>query len=137
MNGQFRLAKDVETQDVGIATLRWICHPASTAAEQMTVAEAIFAPGQGHSFHMHPEQEETIYVVSGRIEQWVGKERRLLAPGDAAFMPPGTVHASFNASDGDSRLIAIFSPSVGPGFTTTEMVGEAPWNELRVEPVTG
>ena len=57
MNGQFRLTEDVETQDVGIATLRWICHPASTAAEHMTVAEATFARGQGHGFHQHPDQD--------------------------------------------------------------------------------
>jgi quercetin dioxygenase-like cupin family protein len=135
MNGMFRLAQDVETQDVGIATIRWVSHPASTAAAQMTFVEAVFAPGQGHSFHKHPDQEEVVYVVSGQIEQWVGRERRILGPGDAAFMPAGTVHASFNAADGESRLIAVFGPCVGAGFETTEMAGEAPWNALRPEPV--
>ena len=131
MEGSLGPAHETETQDVGIATLRWMCHPASTGARQLTVAEATSA-GRGHSFHRHPDQEETIYVVSGRVEQWIERERRILDPGDAAFMPPGTVHASFNASDGDARLLAIFGPSAGGGFDTIEMAGEAPWSTLRV-----
>ena len=132
MEGKFRSAHEFETQDVGIATLRWMCHPASTGARQLTVVEATLAPGKGHSFHQHPDQEEMVYIVSGQVEQWVGRERRILDPGDAAFMPAGTVHASFNAGDSDARLLAIFGPSVGTGFDTIEMAGEAPWNTLRV-----
>ena len=138
MEGKFRLAQELEGQDVGIATLRWMCHPASTGARQLTIVEATFAPGQGHSFHQHPEQEEMVYIVSGKVEQWIERERRILGPGDAAFMPAGTVHASFNASDGESRLLAVFGPSVGTGFDTIEMAGDAPWSTLRAaKPVAG
>jgi quercetin dioxygenase-like cupin family protein len=138
MEGKFRLAQELEAQDVGIATLRWMCHPASTGARQLTVVEATLAPGKGHSFHQHPDQEEMVYVVSGKVEQWVGRERRILGPGDAAFMPAGTVHASFCAGDGEARLLAVFGPSIGSGFETIEMAEEAPWNTLRVaEPVAG
>ena len=60
------------------------------------------------------------------------------SPGDAAFMPAGTIHASFNPSDGESRLLAVFGPSVGAGFDTIEMAAEAPWDTLRVtERVSG
>jgi quercetin dioxygenase-like cupin family protein len=72
-----------------------------------------------------------VYVVSGRIEQWVGREKRILGPGDSAFLPAGVVHASHNASDGPSRLLAIFGPCVGDGFTTVELAAEPPWNTLR------
>ena len=54
-----------------------------------------------------------------------------LEPGDAAFMPAGTVHASFNAGDTRPRLLAVFGPGVGSGFDTIDMAGEAPWNTLR------
>ena len=39
MEGKFRLAEEPETQDLGNGTLRWMCHPASTGARQLTVVE--------------------------------------------------------------------------------------------------
>ena len=53
-------------------------------------------------------------------------------------MPAGTVHASFNAGDGEARLLAVFGPCVGAGFDTIDMAGDAPWSTLRAaEPVAG
>lgn len=135
MDGKFRLGEEVETQDVGFATLRMMCHPAATGARQLLMVDATFDSGQGHNFHQHPNQEEIIYVLSGRIEQWIDKERRVLGPGDAAFLPAGTVHASFNVGDGEARLLAVFGPCIGAGFETIDLAEEAPWNALRPESV--
>lgn len=129
--GQFRLSKDIASSPLPFGSLRWLCHPASTAARQLTIIEATLNVGEGHAFHLHPEQEEMIYVVEGQVEQWIGEDKRILAPGDSAFVPAGTVHASFTVGDRPSRLLAIFGPSVGDGFTAVELAGEAPWNGIR------
>jgi quercetin dioxygenase-like cupin family protein len=108
-------------------------HPPSTGAESMTVAEATIAPGEGHSFHRHPGQEEVIYVVSGTVEQWIDRKHRMLHAGEAVFIPAGIVHASFNAGEDAATIIAIFGPCVGEtGYETVEMADEAPWKDLRV-----
>ena len=78
--------------------------------------DATLAPGEGHAFHQHPRQEEVFYVIAGRIEQWIDRERRILGPGDAAFVPPGVVHATFNAGEAEARMLAILGPCVGDGF---------------------
>jgi quercetin dioxygenase-like cupin family protein len=84
---------------------------------------------------MHPDQEEVLYVVFGRFEQWVDREMRILGPGDSAFVPPGVVHASFPVGDTPAQLLAIFGPCVGDrGFTTVEMANESPWSGLRTSP---
>lgn len=115
-----------------------MCHPDSTGARQLTVIEGVFAPGQGHGFHRHPGQEELIYVLSGRIEHWMEHDRRILGAGDSAFMPAGIVHACFNAGDGEARLLAILGPSAGDsGLDMVDMSGEAPWSEVRAQPVAG
>jgi quercetin dioxygenase-like cupin family protein len=72
-----------------------------------------------------------VFVIAGKVEQWVENEKRLLSFGDAAFIPAGMVHASFNAGEGDARLVAIFGPSIGDGFETIDNSGEAKWKELR------
>jgi quercetin dioxygenase-like cupin family protein len=131
MNSHFRMAADNPPGDEGWVTRRWVCHPASTGAKQLTVVDATLAPGQAHSFHSHPNQEEVVFVIAGKVEQWVDREKRVLSFGDAAFIPAGMIHASFNAGEGDARLVAIFGPSIGEGFETIDMSGEAPWKALR------
>jgi quercetin dioxygenase-like cupin family protein len=70
-------------------------------------------------------------VVDGRIEQWIDKERRILGPGDSAFIPPGVVHATFNAGEKEAKVMAIFGPCVADGFEMIDMADEAPGRTLR------
>jgi quercetin dioxygenase-like cupin family protein len=128
---EFRLATEIPMVPVPFGSIRQIVIPATTGARNLVILEGIIQPGQGHDFHQHPRQEEVIYVKSGSIEQWVGKQKRILGPGDAVLIPPGTVHASFNAGSSDAALLAIFGPAIGDGFETVEMAEESPWRELR------
>jgi quercetin dioxygenase-like cupin family protein len=97
----------------------------------LAIVEGSLIPGKGHNFHKHPHQEEVLFVVSGRIEQWIDREKRVLGPGDSAFLPPGVVHASFNVGTDEAKVIAIFGPCIGDGFEMTDMAGEVPWKNLR------
>ena len=128
----FRIAREATLEPVYFGTMRWLSQPASTGGKQITSAEAAIVPGQAHPFHCHPEQEEIIYVLSGKLEQWVEQEKRILGPGDVIFLPKGVVHASYNVGDEDVRLFVVFSPSVGEsGFSTIEVADQAPWSGLR------
>lgn len=132
MSGKFTF-----TNKTDYATLDWgrvaaLCSPSGTGAKEITILEGHLFPRKGHDFHKHPKQEEVIFVVSGQLEQWIDKEKKILGPGDSAFIPPGTVHASFNAGDGEANILAIFGPSVGAdGLEMIDMATEAPWNGLR------
>jgi quercetin dioxygenase-like cupin family protein len=35
-----------------------------------------------------------IYIISGKAEQWVGQQKKLLGPGDMAFIPMGEIHGT-------------------------------------------
>ena len=131
MAGTFRIARDIAVKPLPFGSLRSLCDPASTGAKQLTIVEAAISPGQGHDFHNHPAQEEVIYVTGGEVEQWVDKEKRILGPGDSAFIPAGVVHASFNTGKSEARILAIFGPCVGDGFSVVDVSGEAPWNAMR------
>lgn len=132
MGGLFRIAEQVERIPRDWGTIALLCHPPSTGARQLTVGEAIITPGQGHSFHKHPDQEELIYVLAGEVEQWLEREKRILRPGDSVFIPAGMVHASFNAGESDATILAVFGPSAGEGgIEAVEVAGEAPWSALR------
>lgn len=132
MSGKYVLRNETE-----FATLDWgkiaaLSSPSTTGARNLTILEGILVPGKGHNFHRHENQEEIILVISGRIEQWIETEKRILGPGDSAFIPPNTVHASFNVGDGEADIVAIFGPSVGAdGLEMIDVSGEAPWRDLR------
>ncbi len=94
--------------------------------------EATFNVGKAHAFHTHPGQEEVIWVLEGRIEQWIEREKQELTVGDVAVIPEGAVHATYNVGDGPARILAILSPCVGEsGYSAVDVSGEEPWASLR------
>ncbi|MGH3092842.1 MAG: cupin domain-containing protein, partial [Gaiellaceae bacterium] len=95
MSGKFVHADDIERESLDWGGLGWISRPSSTGSGRLTVLDVTLAPGHGHDFHKHADQEEVIVVQSGEIEQWLEGERTMLVPGEAVFIGAGTVHASF------------------------------------------
>ena len=113
-------------------TLAWLSNPPSTGSRNLTVVDVVLAPGCGHNFHRHPRQEEVIFVVSGKVEQWIEREKRILDPGDAVYIDAGAVHASFNAGDSEVKLLAILGPCIGEiGYEIEDVAEDSPWNSLR------
>ncbi len=133
MSGKFIPAAEATRETLDWGSLGWCSRPADTGTKGLVVIEVTLAPGGGHAFHKHSRQEEVIYVVSGKVEQWLGEEKRTMRPGDSVFITGDEVHASFNTSDADAKLLAILSPSVGgdDGYEVTEVADQEPWNGLR------
>ena len=109
----------------------WLCRPEIADAKDLQVCRAVLPPGEGHNFHTHPELEELIYVLEGRVEQWVEKEKRLLGSGEVAHIPRGIVHATFNPTAADAVILAILSPAAARGPFLVDVSNEEPWKSLR------
>ncbi|WP_082152768.1 cupin domain-containing protein [Candidatus Rhodobacter oscarellae] len=132
MTGRFMMSAGTPAESLDWGRLRWMSHPPSTGAKDLTVIEVNISPGQGHDFHKHPDQEEVIYCISGQVEQWLDTERKTLGPGDSVFIKADVVHASFNVGDADAQLLAILGPCVGDqGYELVDVADQAPWKDLR------
>ena len=132
MAGKFVMAKDTKPEVLNWGQLAWISNPPKTGAEQLTVIEITLAPGKGHNFHKHLKQEQVSYVVAGTIEFWVRHEKHILGPGDGVFIAANTVHAFFNISPADAKVIAILGPCDGAiGYELDDMSDVAPWKDIR------
>jgi quercetin dioxygenase-like cupin family protein len=133
MSGKFVMAAEVVREQPDWGALAWSCRPADTGAKDLVVIEVTLAPGGGHAFHKHPQQEEVIYVIEGEVEQWLDRQKRVLRSGDAVFIPAGVVHASFNVAGAKARMLAILGPCVGRenGYEVTEVADLEPWKGLR------
>lgn len=132
MNGKFITAKDANREQPEWGSLAWFSSPVVSNAKDLVVIEVTLSPGGGHNFHKHPQQEELIYVIEGEIEQWIDQEKRTLRSGDSAFIGTDVVHASFNVSDRNAKLLAILGPCVGlEGYELVDVAEQEPWASLR------
>jgi quercetin dioxygenase-like cupin family protein len=132
MTGKFISSTEVRREHVEWGSLAWFSSPAASNAKDLVVLEVNLSPGGGHDFHKHPQQEEVLYVIEGEIEQWVDREKRVLGPGDSAFIAAGVVHASFNVNDRNAKLLAILGPCIGPnGYELVDVSMLEPWANLR------
>lgn len=109
----------------------WYCRPGMVADTNLLFVRAQLAPGAAHPFHHHPGREEILYVLSGSAEQWVGRERRIMKPGDSLYLPPGIVHGTYNIGAEPLDFLAIISPAHHAEPITIEVSAEEPWKSLR------
>ena len=122
---------DVRHDDFPWCHVEWMSDAALVGARQLMLVRATFEPGAGHNFHRHPTREEIIYVLEGQAEQWVGREKRVLGPGDMAHVPCDTPHATYNVGAGELRFLAMLGPVEAPEPFTVDIYDEEPWKTLR------
>ena len=71
----------------------------------------IRAGSQPGPYHLHSEAENVYLVVSGDVVVRIDGADHRLAPGDAAFIPPGVPHSATNVGASDAELIEIYAPA--------------------------
>jgi quercetin dioxygenase-like cupin family protein len=132
MAGTFIHRSDLQLTHLDWGATTFLSNPVTTGAGQLTVMEVVLLPDKGHNFHKHPDQEEVIMVIKGRIEQWLEDKRQVLGPGEAVFIPADMVHASFNLEQGPTTLMVVLAPCVGEsGYEVVDVADQAPWKTLR------
>ncbi len=109
----------------------WMCREDVVDNKELLLVRATMEPHREHPFHTHPTREEIIYVISGRAEQWVGREKRVLGPGEMAFVPKGEVHGTYNPHDEPLVFLAILSPANAAEPGIVDVSGEESWSSLR------
>jgi len=66
--------------------------------------------GTGVPPHIHPTQDEFIYVLEGTYTLYLGGEWTTAGPGDLVRMPRDIPHAYYNRSDAEARSVFWVSP---------------------------
>ena len=76
-------------------------------AGNVVVWEQLLLPGQRIPSHYH-EFEETLTVLSGELQVWLGDERHLAPTRSTVFVAPGVAHSLENAGAEPALLLAHF-----------------------------
>ena len=86
---------------------------------------------RAHRFHFHPKMEEILYILSGSAEQWVEREKRIMQPGEALYLPAGVIHGTYNVGTETLDFLAVLSPASSGNPVTVEVGDQEPWKTLR------
>ena len=86
---------------------------APTGATMATVGDLTVEPGRRSVYHLHPNTEESIFIVKGEMEFRVGSSRFRASSGDCVLAPQGVGHGLENVGDYPARLITIY-PNANP-----------------------
>jgi quercetin dioxygenase-like cupin family protein len=124
---------EVRNEDFAWGLIGWRCTPGGTGTKHLVVLDVSLGPGQAHTFHRHPGQEEVIIVKSGEVEQWLEREVATLGPGDSVFIDADLVHATFNDGNEPAHLQVVLGPALDTeiGYGLVDVSGETPWSSLR------
>ena len=77
--------------------------------------EDTMAQGKTTPLHLHPDADETVYVLEGEILVTVDGKRERVGAGGMTFTPRGTPHAFLVLSD-TARLLTLQTPGFGQAF---------------------
>jgi quercetin dioxygenase-like cupin family protein len=72
---------------------------------------ATLPPGTFVPPHIHPTQDEFIYLFEGRIDLWLDGKDFVATPGDLVRLPLGIPHGIFNKSDQTVKCVFWVSPT--------------------------
>lgn len=72
---------------------------------------ATFPPGTFVPPHIHPMQDEFLYILQGRLTAVLDGQESVAEPGDTIRLPRGQPHGLFNRSDSDVKCFFWVSPA--------------------------
>jgi uncharacterized cupin superfamily protein len=73
--------------------------------------EVVVPPEGGPPLHIHDNCEETMYLLEGELDLWIGGQMMKATPGCLIRVQRGTAHAYTNSSSTPARYLAWVTPA--------------------------
>jgi mannose-6-phosphate isomerase-like protein (cupin superfamily) len=113
------MLKAVRREDATVFNLPgrdwFLYHGPETGAQNMTIGFSKFPPGSAPEGHVHPTQEEIIYITRGKGELVSPEGSVPLEPGVCVYIPVGLHHQTVSHGPEPLEMVTSFSPPVVPG----------------------
>ncbi len=100
---------DAEIVDQPWGELRWLVSRKLGNSTTMTFGRVVIPAGVSNPRHRHPNCDEVLHLLSGRIEHSIGDQLCVLEPGDTISIPAGTWHNARALDDADAEMVISFS----------------------------
>lgn len=103
-------ASEVVIREFDWGSLRWFASRELGNSDALTTGLCVLRPGAANPRHHHPNCEEVLHVLEGRISHLLedGSEAEM-GPGDTITLPAGAAHRARNVGGTDAVLFVCFS----------------------------
>jgi quercetin dioxygenase-like cupin family protein len=75
------MEEDIQFEKVAWGLTKELVNPQTVGAKKVKVKITEWLPGHVHKKHIHPDQEEVIFVLSGKGMAQTQEEKREIGPG--------------------------------------------------------
>ena len=89
--------------------LRWLASRKLGNSSTMTFGRVTIPAGIANPRHRHPNFDEILHLLSGRIEHSIGDEYFVLEPGDTISIPAGIWHNARSIGNCEAEIVICFS----------------------------
>ena len=98
-----------QTLDDSWGKLAWFASQALGNCSTMTLGRAVIRAGVSNPVHRHPNCDEVLHLLSGRIFHTLGEEQYILEVGDTIAIPAGVWHNAGALDGKDAEMVICFS----------------------------
>lgn len=102
-------AEDVEVLPMDWGRLEWYVTGPLGNSDTLTTGLAVVSPGKSNPRHYHPNCDEVLTVLKGRIRHTMNDVTVEMKAGDTVSIPEGTYHNATNIGDEDAYLAISFN----------------------------
>lgn len=114
MKREVILINQVDYEKVSWGLTKTLVGPQNVDSKRVKVNITEYLPGHVHELHSHPNQEEIIYVLSGKGVTETQEDKKEIESGCVVFIPAGLKHATWNLSSSQPlKAIIIKAPPEG------------------------
>jgi quercetin dioxygenase-like cupin family protein len=97
-------------QDLPWGRLEWITSEAQGNSTTMTFGRVTIKAGQANPRHRHPNCDEILHLLSGRLEHSLGDDQTfIMEAGDTISIPTGVFHNARALGSDDAVMVICFS----------------------------
>jgi quercetin dioxygenase-like cupin family protein len=96
----------------------WIRTPAAQSGGGGGVIEFVIPAGWGSPYHVHRNEDETFYVIDGKIRLFSGDQSWVAGPGGIAFLPCNIPHGFRVEGSAPVRMLHLATSIGFEGFVS-------------------
>jgi len=89
---------------------------AETTGGAFGLLESLVAAGSSPPLHVHHREDESFWVLEGRVRFRCGDQEIVGGPGTFVFLPRDVPHTFRVEGDAPARLLTLLTPGGGEGF---------------------
>ncbi len=75
---------------------------------QITMGLVEIDAGQSNPLHYHPNCDEALHLLEGRLDHRIGDDVVSIGPGDTIHVPQGVLHRATNTGTQTARMVVAY-----------------------------